>query len=245
MEPRGSLELSSGIFEFFHLNWGADLGFILCMGWKVLGEKKVHLESIRDYNDGTWMDDGPLIARLQEILSGADMWVTYNGIRCDVPFLQTRLLINHLPMLPPMPHKDLIYTVRHKLKLSRNRLMDIQNAMEMTNEKTPVRMMQWLKAVAKQDDEAMDEIEHHCKQDVLVLEECYQSLAPIVMSHPRLHGYEDLAGRPVCNKCGGLMESRGTYVTAGKVNKRKLHCLSTNGAVCGGWETRPIPKGQQ
>lgn len=217
--------------EFFHLNWGADLGFILCMGWKVLGEDKVHLESIAKHNDGTWMDDGPLVDKCARILEQADMWVTYNGIKCDVPFLQTRLLINHKPLLPPVAHKDMYYTVRHKLKMSRNRLFDIQEAMESKSKKTPVRLLQWLKAVCKKDKAALHEIEDHCRQDVLVLEERYLELRPLLLMHPRLYGYG------VCNKDGGQLIKNKIYYTASKAQKITLKCTT-----CGGYETRPLTK---
>lgn len=217
--------------EFFHINWGADLGFLLCMGWKYLGEDKVHVESIANYNGGTWMDDGPLASRCRDILSKADMWVTYNGIKCDVPFLQTRLLINRKPLLPPMPHKDVYYTVRHKLKMSRSSLLAIQEAMESKEKKSPVRLLQWLKAVCKKDRKALAEIEYHCAQDVKVLEERYLELRPLLLSHPRLHGYG------VCNKCGGQLTKNKIYYTAQKNNKITLKCNK-----CGGYETQPLPK---
>lgn len=215
--------------EFFHINWGADLGFILCMCWKWLGEKTVHCESITKYNDGSWMDDGPLVDRCARLIEQADMIVTYNGVRCDIPFLQTRLLINHKPLLAPVAHKDLYFTVRHKLKMSRNRLLDIQEAMESKSKKTPVRLMQWLKTVVKHDRTALAEIEQHCKQDVLVLEERYLELRPLLLTHPRLHGYG------TCNKCGGVLVKNKVYFVAGKQQKITMHCTA-----CGGYETRPL-----
>lgn len=215
--------------EFFHINWGADLGFLLCMGWKEFGSKKVHLESISKFNDGTWMDDGPLAERCGEILREADMWVTYNGIKCDVPFLQTRLLLNRKPLLPPVAHKDLIYTVRHKLKLSRNSLLAVQDALELDEKKTPVKLMQWLKTVVKRDKKALEEIEHHCKQDVLVLERVYEEVRPLLLSHPRLFGYEP------CNKCGGDLLKNKIYFTSSKLPKITLKCKA-----CGGYETRSL-----
>lgn len=215
--------------EFFHLNWGADLGFVLCMGWKWLGEDKVHLESISKWHDGSWMDDGTLVDRCARILEQADMIVTYNGIKCDVPFLNTRLLINGKPLLAPIAHKDIYYWVRFKLKMSRNRLLDIQQATEATNNKTPVRLLQWLKAVVKTDRKALAEIEEHCRQDVKVLEECYLKLRPAVQSHPRLYGYG------VCNKCSGELVKNKIYYTASKYQKITLRCTK-----CNGYETRPL-----
>lgn len=214
--------------EFFHLNWGADLGFILCMGWKWLGEQKVHLESISKYNDGTWMEDGPLVDRCARILEQADMWVTYNGIKADIPFLQTRLLINRKKLMAPVAHKDLYYTVKHKLKMSRNRLLDIQEAMDSKEKKTPVRLLKWLKAACQKDMKALKEIEHHCVQDVKVLEERYVELRPLMLAHPRLNGYGG------CNKCGGSLTMNKKYFTTGKTQKVTLKCNK-----CGGYETRP------
>src|SRR3989304_5302247 len=93
--------------EVMHMNWGADLGFLLCMGWKWLGESRVHIESIRKWNAGTFMDDLPLAERCRDILEKADMIITYNGLRFDVPFLQSRLLLGGSKPMSPIAHTDL------------------------------------------------------------------------------------------------------------------------------------------
>ena len=214
--------------EFFHINWGADLGVIFCMGWKVLGEKQIHIESFWKTNHADTLDDKELCNKLRSVLSEADMWVTYNGIKCDVPFLQTRLLHHNLEPLPPVAHKDVYYTAKFKLKLSRNRLYDVQTFLNLKDEKTPVNLIQWLRAIGG-NKKAQDEIIHHCKQDVLVLEEAYLKLRPLMNSHPRLEGYG------VCNKCGGTLLKNKIYYTATRYAKITVQCQK-----CRGYETRPI-----
>ncbi len=212
--------------EFMHLNWGADLGLIYCMGWKVLGEKQTHLESVWDTKQKTPLDDKELCIKLREILEGADMLVTYNGIKCDVPFLQTRLLHHRLAPLPPIAHKYVYFTSRFKLKLSRNRLYDVQTFLGFKNKKTPVNLYKWLEALVG-NKAAQAEILHHCKQDVKVLEDAYLTLRPLMGAHPRLHGYGD------CNKCGGTLLKNKIFYTSDRNNKICLKCKS-----CGGYETR-------
>lgn len=216
--------------EFFHLNWGADLGTIFCMGWKVLGEKQVHVESVWDTHQSDELDDKELCVRIKEILSEADLLVTYNGIKCDVPFIQTRLLHHNIAPLQPIAHKDVYYTAVHKLKLSRNRLYDVQTFLNLKNEKSPVNLLNWIKALVG-NNKSQKDILYHCKQDVAVLEDAYMKLRPLMQAHPRIHGIEG------CNKCGGHLIKRGLYITTGKNPKQRYSC-----SKCGGWETRPITK---
>lgn len=219
--------------EVFHLNWGADLGTTICMGWKVLGENKVHMESLADLHGKDLLDDGPLVKRCKEILEDADMWITYNGLRFDVPWLQTRLLLNKQQPLAPVAHKDLYPTMRFKFKFSRNSLHNVQEAMGLDNSKTPVRLLQWLHLLAGRKT-PWKEIQEHCKNDVLVLEEAYERVKPWMMSHPHLFDYEG------CSTCGSALQSRGFYLSAGtKYPKQRLWCPK-----CPKWTTKTLTKAE-
>lgn len=219
--------------EFMHINWGADLGLIYCMGWKELNEDKVHMESVWETRQKDALDDKELCKQIYNVLKDADMIITYNGIKCDVPFIQTRLLAHGLPPLPPIAHKDVYYTAKFKLKLSRNRLFDVQTFLGFSNKKTPVDLYKWLKALIG-DKSAQKEILTHCRQDILVLEEAYMKLRPLMNSHPRLNGYG------VCNKCSGTLLKSKVYYTAGKGQKINLVCQK-----CRGYETRILTKKEQ
>lgn len=215
--------------EFMHLNWDASVGVIFCMGWKVLGERTTHLESILDFPGKDMLDDSNLCKRISSILSEADMWVTQNGIKCDVPFLQTRLALNNLPVLMPVAHKDILYTTRFKLKLRGNSLQNVQQVFGLAEKKLPVQLYEWLKALIG-NRKSLNMIQKHCIQDVKVLELAYQRLLPLMLAHPRLHGYGP------CNKCGSInLQKRGHYMTTGKKPKQRYSCND-----CGGWETRDI-----
>lgn len=212
--------------EFFHLSWGADLGLLFCMGYKYSNEDKVRLLSVWDTDQKDPLDDKELCKQIRAVLSEADMLVTYNGIKCDVPFIQTRLLHHKLDPLPPIAHKDVYYTAKFKLKLSRNRLYDVENFLGLKDKKTPVKLYKWLQALVG-NKQAQNEILHHCKQDVLVLEQAYLKLRPLMLAHPRLQGYG------VCNKCGGTLLKNKIYYSADKYHKITLKCRS-----CKGYETR-------
>jgi hypothetical protein len=216
--------------EAFHMNWDAGVAVLFCMCWKVVGEPKVYTESVWAYPGKDALDDGIVCERIRNILETADLWVTYNGLRFDVPFLQTRLLANDLPVLAPIAHKDLYYTAKFKLKLARNSLLSVQNFLKLDNHKTPVDLRQWIRALAG-DKKAQKEIIIHCQNDVLVLEECYLRLRPLMLSHPRLHEYGS------CNKCGGKLLKNKVYYTAAKNPKITLQCQNRH---CRGYETRQL-----
>lgn len=213
--------------EFYHMHWGADLGLLFCMGYKYLGEPKVHMLSVWDTVQKDPLDDRELCKQIRAVLAEADMLVTYNGVKCDVPFIQTRLLHHKLDPLPPIAHKDVYYTAKFKLKLSRNRLYDVESFLGLKDKKTPVKLYKWLQALVG-NERAQDEIIHHCKQDVLVLEQAYLKLRPLMNSHPRLQDY----GK--CCKCGGTLLKNKIFYSAEKYPKITLKCRS-----CRGYETRP------
>lgn len=219
--------------ECMHINWGANLGNIFCMAWKVLGEKKTHLESITDFSGKDILDDSRLVARIKEILDGADMWITYYGTKFDVPFIQTRLLVHGMKPLAPVAHKDLFYTIKFKFKFDRNRLLDVQNFLQLEESKTPVRLEKWLAALVGRKG-ALDEIEEHCIQDVKVLELAYEKVLPFMTTHPRLQGYG------VCNKCAGTLLKNKIYYTSDKNHKITMKCQK-----CGGYETRRLTAKEQ
>lgn len=199
------------------------------MGFKVLGEKTPLVISIKDFPGQSIWDEKPLLKEVYKLLSDADMWTTYYGVRFDVPFLQAKFLEYGMPVLPPIPHKDLYFTVKSNLKISRKSLQNVGYYLGLSNEKTPVEGKIWKKAMCG-DAAALRYIVAHCKADVLVLEELYERLRPLIRMHPRVNG---LAG---CRFCGEeKLQRRGRIITHLKKEKQRVWCKA-----CGGWDQRDV-----
>jgi len=223
------------IFDIESTNLQANFGNILCLGYKVHGQKAVHVPSIKDFNgvcdccgkinDPT--NDKPLLKEIVKVLSDADVWVTWYGARFDVPFINSRLAYHKMHPLPPIPHIDGWRAARNNFHLHSNRLASVQSFLELPDAKTPLTGRHWMQARVG-DPKGLRYVVKHCKQDVLVLEQAYERLLPYIKGHPSLKIADS---RPeTCPRCGSArIHSRGNYVTATRRYNR-FQCQN-----CGGW----------
>lgn len=213
--------------ETTHLK--ADFGTMIAFGYKWSDEDEAHVLSITDYRGYTkdLTDDSKLVAAAAKIMQSADMWVTYYGKGFDNKFINAKLLEHSLPILPNTPHVDLFFTVKSNLALSRKSLANVAEYLEFENKKTPVAGKIWRRAMVGQKD-AINYVVEHCKSDVLLLEEAYLKLRPLVRLHPRVAGWLP------CRVCGSTkLQRRGTVLTVTKGKKYRIRCSS-----CGSWEQR-------
>lgn len=164
-----------------------DFGTILCIGYRWLGQKQIHVPSIMDYkgwkNDPT--DDSRLLQDFLKVISQADIIVTYNGAKFDVPYLKAKLLEHDLGYLPPFKHVDLYQVVRKNVLLSRRSLANVSRYLKLKAEKTPVEGREWKRAMSGNAASITYVIEH-CKADVELLEEAYLKLRPLIKTHPAI-----------------------------------------------------------
>ena len=213
-------------------NLKANIGHILCIGYKWLGEKKVNIISIGDgkaYGKtaaGT-IDDKNVAARFAKVLEQADLQVHHFGTYFDEKYLNTRLLVHGLPPVPVVPRQDTWWIAKSKLALNSNRLVTLEQLFGIKEGKTAINWQTWAMAGAG-NRKALKEIEHHCVQDVKVLEEVYLKLRPLVANHQNmaiLNGYK----KGECPRCEGKMVAMG-YCVAGSSVFRRFRCQD-----CKGW----------
>lgn len=218
-------------------NLSADFGIILTFGSKVVGEGKPRVLNILDYRDKT----GDLIKAERELLKDistvmldAHVWLTHYGTWYDLPFINSRLLYHHLPILPPkFAHIDTWKISRNRLKLRSNRLNTIQEFLKLPTEKNAILPEQWIRALGGHRP-SMSYIVEHNRRDVLVLEQAYERLKPLVIDHPN-KGLID--GRGGCTVCGEqTLIKKGFKVTRTR-KYQQYQCKS-----CGAWSqgTKPL-----
>lgn len=217
------------IWDLETTNLNADFGVILAFGYKYLGQKKTNVISVMDFDrfkkDPT--DDVPLIKEAAKVLADADVWITHYGTYFDVPMINSRLLSQGEKPLPNVPHIDTWKTSRYKLKIHSNRLASIADFFDL-DQKTPIRTKLWRKAMHGHKG-SLKYINAHCRQDVVVLEQVYNKLKPLMTNHPNL---ALLGGKPhSCPICGEdrKLQNRGFHVTRTNVYRR-VQCQN-----CGGW----------
>jgi uncharacterized protein YprB with RNaseH-like and TPR domain len=217
-------------------NLSADFGIILTFGSKVVGEGKPEILNILDYRD----KDGDLIKAEKRLLKDitkrmleSDVWLGHYACYYDLPFINSRLLYHKLPVLPAnFALIDTWRISRNRLKLRNNRLHTVQEFLGLKEEKNAIKPEQWLRALGGHSP-SMDYIVEHNRRDVLVLEEAYLRLRPLVLDHPN-KGLID--GRGGCGICGAKkLQARGFHVTRTRKFQR-YQCQS-----CGGWSKSVKP----
>lgn len=223
-------------FDIESTNLKASFGLTLCVGYMEMNDEEPKVPSLLDFERAKrdHRFDRDLLAHVSQELAKADCWVTYNGINFDLPFLQTRLLKHGLQPLPPVPHVDLYYLVKHKLRLHRSSLATVTEFYDLDHRKTNINFDDWFDATMGCKS-AMKQVVEHCKLDVLVLREAYLKLRSLFVRHPRIHGYGP------CQVCGSLdLEKRGYAITKLRGTKQRIHCRK-----CGSWENRTMNKQEQ
>jgi uncharacterized protein YprB with RNaseH-like and TPR domain len=216
----------------------ADIGYALCVGSKWLGEKAIRCPSLMDYApwaNGKRTDDKPLLKDVYRECLEADIIVSFYGGpgAFDWRFLQGRMVIQQIGILPPALHFDLLFNARAKMKFRSNSLFSLERSLDLKNRKSPLDPEVWNKA--KSGDEAsFRKVITHCKKDVLVTEELYYRTRGLSMRHPRVT--TDLEA---CRACGGRVIRRGYGVTRLKNRPIRVQCVNPD---CGTWETRVLAR---
>lgn len=211
-------------------NLNASFGYILCAGYKELGSNKTHVISITDFKEDFQRDptnDRNVVKAIADVLSKADMWITWYGGGFDIPYLNSRLLYHKLPVLPRVPHVDGWRVARGQMKMHSNRLASVSSFLGV-EEKTPLNGPIWIRASAGHKP-SIKYVVQHCRQDVVVLEQVYNIIKPLAITHPNVGLMNGLTH--ACPKCGieGKMQKRGSYVAKTRVCQR-VHCQN-----CGSW----------
>lgn len=214
----------------------ADFGIILTAGFKEVGKGKPEVLNILDYRDQSGdliRAEKRLLKDISKRLLDCDVWLTHYGTWYDVVFVNSRLLYHRLPILPPnYAHLDTWKIARNRLKLRNNRLITISEFLGTEDEKNAIKPEQWIRAMGGHRP-SMDYIVEHCRRDVLVLEEVYERLKPLVLDHPN-RGLVD--GRGGCGVCGEhKLQKRGFHITRCRKYQR-MQCQA-----CGAWSKDPKP----
>lgn len=217
-------------------NLSADFGIVLCVGSKDVEGKKPQVLNILDYASR----DGDLIkaekALLRDVsahLLEADVWLTHFGTWYDIPFINSRLIYHNLPILPTnFPHVDTWKISKNHLKLRNNRLITISEHLGTKDEKNAIRPEQWIRALGGHRP-SMDYIVEHCRRDVLVLEQAYLRLRPLMNNHPNRRFFDEKNGCPTCGS--QRVQRRGYYRTPTREYPR-VQCQD-----CGKWSHMAKP----
>jgi uncharacterized protein YprB with RNaseH-like and TPR domain len=158
-------------FDLETTSLSADLGVILCA---VLKEPRQRPTILRiDETSADWAaqpeDDQRLVDELARRLETYDVWLAFNGLGFDLPFLRSRLAHWGLKPLATRILVDPYLIARRKFRLSSDSLATLAAYLDL-GRKVRVPPGVWMRAALQGDRAALNQIVRHCKRDVLLLE---------------------------------------------------------------------------
>ena len=189
---------------------------IICWAAKWHGQKGMKFGA--SWEDPNWLK------KLWQLLEKADIVVSYNGDKFDLPKIRGMLVRHKLPPLPPLTSVDL-YRFTRKLGYFSARLAYICWLLGIGSKVKHHGFKLWTEVLAG-DAAACRLMKRYNKQDVKLLEEAYGILKPYLDKHPPLYG------KGQCSTCGSThLQSRGSRKTKTLVIER-LQCQT-----CGHWDS--------
>lgn len=218
--------------EASHLK--ANMGFVFCIGYKWLDEKKVHLISIRDFPGHYKKDrcsDRRVLQEFAKIYAQADVVVSWFGSLFDVPYINTRNMLKKLPPLPEKAHIDGWRISRYRFCLTSNRLDTLTKIIPVKGAralKTEVDFEHWTRAMAGYR-EAIKYIEDHCIKDIWALQSVYKAIVPFASNLPNIGKFLD-PKRENCPACASTDTNKQGFKLTATGKKQQYQCQA-----CGHW----------
>ena len=227
-----NISLDQTISEWFMLAWSAKWLY----SGEVLGD---HLTGEEAKNE----DDSRLVIGLWDLINEADIVVAHNGRKADVPWMNSRFIVNGLN--PPKSYFliDTLDIVKKQFGFSSNKLDALAGYFDIPH-KMDSDFNLW-KRCMEGDDEALKYMGEYNKKDTAILELVYLKMRPWIKGHPNVGNYIE-SNVPVCSTCGSdaLEEMTGQYYYT-SVCKYKLYRCKECGAVVRGRQNLNTAPGQK
>lgn len=128
--------------------------------------------------------DKALLKRVTKELEKYSVWVSFYGKLYDLPFLQSRCMVNGLPPIEKKPHLDLWQLVRSRTALSRRNQAHLLEWLQVPERKLSLSSNVWAELPAKVKVN-LDILQQRCESDVEGLEALYDQLKPWVVNITR------------------------------------------------------------
>jgi hypothetical protein len=212
--------------------------FILCVGYKWLGDKDVRVFGLPDYGEhyrAKPEDDSLLVQDLWTLFNQADIIVAHNGDAFDIKRSNARFITHELQ--PPSTYKtvDTLKIARKHFKFESNRLTDLGEYLGLGGKASTGGFKLWEDCLDG-DPEAWEKMKGYNARDVQLLEDIYLKLRPWAASHPDLNMWSEVV-KDDCPKCGSHETEKRGYSYARTQTRQRHHCLS-----CGAWYSGKIVK---
>ena len=201
------------ISDWFMLTWSAKWLFTSTVQSDKLTSEEVKKE-----------DDGRLVKGLWKLIDEADIVITHNGDRFDIPKMNSRFIVNKLPPTSPYKSIDTKKIASRQFGFSSNKL-DALALQFGFKPKLDTSFDLWKKCM-EGDEESLSYMEEYNQHDVELLEEVYLKLRPWIKGHPNMGLYMEL-DTPVCTNCGSsnlTYIDKFYYTNTGKFETFRCEC---------------------
>lgn len=177
------------IIDWFILSWAA----------KWLGNDNI-LSDVLVSKEALEQDDKRILVSLSDVINQADIIITYNGSKFDMPRIDTRLFENNLQPTKPYSHIDLYKTTK-RFSFTHKGLDDINKKLGLSRKKEINHKFDLWKRCFFGDSASLEELREYNKQDTISTEELYIKYLPWIKNHPNMSFFTD-NDRKKCSKCG-------------------------------------------
>lgn len=213
-----NISLEQTISEWFILAWSAKWLYSPDIYGEVLTPEEVRGE-----------DDSRIVASLYTIVNKADIIVAHNGKQADIPWMNSRFILNNLQPPKPFITVDTLEVARRQFGFSSNKLDALAGYFNIPH-KLHTDFQLW-KECMEGKQQSLDYMLEYNKMDVKILEEVYLKLAPWIKNGPNMNTLLN-SEVPVCANCGSeaieLIPNQYYYTSVGKYT---LHRCKDCGAV--------------
>jgi hypothetical protein len=211
--------------------WKQNIGYnqfvqhsnIMCYAAKWYGNDRIFTKNTYSSSEER------VVGSLLGLLDAADIVVTHNGKKFDLPVIRSRAVELGFKPFSPIKQVDTCLIAKALFNFELNKLAYIAKYLgvaEKSEHKKFPGFELWAECL-KFNPEAWDEMVAYNIQDIITLEQVYEKLLPWMDQHPNI--MVDNPDNPACPKCGGALQRRGFYFT--NVSKyQRYRCKS-----CGGW----------
>ena len=161
-------------------------------------------------------DDKRIMTSLWKLINEADIVVSHNGNKFDIPRINSRFIINGLSPTKPYFSVDTCQVARRQFGFSSNKLDALATHFNIPH-KLETSFELW-KQCLDGDKKALQYMLKYNKKDVTILEEVYLKLRPWIKNHPNMGNLTSTTN--ACANCGSenisVIPDKFYYTSVGK-----------------------------
>lgn len=216
----------------FGLNQLQNDWFLLSAAAKWLGNDDVYYEDMRGKVETE--DDTHILDMLWKLLDEADILLTQNGIRFDLPKIKARMIMMGYKPFSPVKHIDTLQIAKKEFGFTSNKLEYMTDKLCTVHKKQKHQKFPGFELWAemlKDNIEAFNECEEYNIDDILSLEELYIKLAAWDSKHVNFNLYTN-ENEHVC-RCGSKSVVEDGYAYTGVSKFQRYRCLDCGATTRG------------